>query len=287
MKLLFQRILLINISLFGFFIIHCQNTSSWFTVKEVANKVWVIDDHKAANIYLVEGGDSALLVDTGIGIANLQAQAKRLTDKPLIVVNTHAHPDHSGANYQFEKVYIHALDSTQARMYNQPDQRKGILNMGQQDNSLSAEDLYNSKVHNTKLIPVNEGYVFDLGGRQIQVIEVPGHTPGSISLLDIQNKLLFSGDNNNNLVWLFLDVCLPLSVYKQSVEKEAQRLKEYNLILPGHNEPMSSDFILDQLECLTRILNGTCESKPYKSFAGDAQICAFGRSQVAYNPENL
>lgn len=94
-------VLLLSISLCA------QTNTSWFTVNEVSEKVWVISDHNIDNIYLIEGKDSALLVDTGIGVADLVSAVKKLTDKPLIVVNTHGHPDHCGANYQFEKVYIH------------------------------------------------------------------------------------------------------------------------------------------------------------------------------------
>ena len=68
--------------------------AQWFRVTEVAEKVWLIDDHQAANIYLVEGSDSALIIDTGLGVADLVSTVKKLTGKPLIVVNTHGHPDH-------------------------------------------------------------------------------------------------------------------------------------------------------------------------------------------------
>ena len=70
--------------------------SPWFNIKELFPKVWVIDDHKAVNLYLVEGNDSALLIDTGIGAADLISQVKKLSEKPLIVINTHGHSDHAG-----------------------------------------------------------------------------------------------------------------------------------------------------------------------------------------------
>ena len=79
-----------------------QQDSSWFSVKEVANEVWQIND-RGPNIYLIIGHDSALVVDTGNGAADLAGQIRKMTDKPLIVVNTHGHGDHSGANYQFAK----------------------------------------------------------------------------------------------------------------------------------------------------------------------------------------
>lgn len=118
-------------------------------------------------------------------------------------------------------------------------------------------------------------------------METPGHTPGSICLLDIDNELLFSGDNNNMLVWLFLGGCTPLHEYLETLEKQQRRLAEFETLFPGHGPPMAADFINDQVACVKAILDGTCESRPYESFAGNAMICTWGRASVAYNPDNL
>ena len=267
--------------------LNAQTNASWFTVNEVSEKVWVISDHNIDNIYLIEGTDSALLIDNGIGVADLASAVKKLTDKPLIVVNTHGHPDHCGANYQFGRVYIHPADSGAARSFNHPETRKNMASGMMGDATLSPEDVYTGEIYYTQLLPLEEGQVFNLGGRFIKVMETPGHTPGEICLLDIRNKLLFAGDNNNSLVWLFLDGCTPLSEYLVTLEKQKERIAEFDIIFPGHGPQMSSDFILDQIACVKAILDGTCEVKDYRSFAGNAKICTYGRASVAFNPENL
>ena len=61
-------------------------------------------------MYLLEGQDSSLLIDAGFGMGNLRDFVKTLTAKPLIVVNTHFHPDHTGGDFQFPFVYIGAKD---------------------------------------------------------------------------------------------------------------------------------------------------------------------------------
>src|SRR6187549_2649383 len=83
------------------FQLHAQAPSEhpWFKAKRINEKVWHIADGNIDNIYLIEGRDSALLIDTGIGGANLPAFIKSLTSLPVIVVNSHSHPDHSGSNY--------------------------------------------------------------------------------------------------------------------------------------------------------------------------------------------
>ena len=281
-----RSIIFLCITFLGLNQINAQTISSWFSSNELANNVWVIDDNKAANIYLIEGCDSSLVIDTGVGAADLFSHIKTLTQKPLIIVNTHAHPDHSGANYQFEKVYVHAADSSGARQMGQPRQQGGASPMigGR---TPDANELYTGEPKDTRLCAVSEGYIFNLGDRRIQVMETPGHTPGSISLLDIENKLLFTGDSNNTLVWLFLQGCSPLHEYLETLEKQKQRYSEFDTLFPGHGSPISKDFINDQIVCVKSILDGTCESQPYESFAGTAMICTYGRASVAYNPDNL
>lgn len=265
----------------------CQNTGSWYQSKEISPKVWIIDDHGADNMYLVEGTDSALLIDTGLGSADLASFVKKLTSKPLIVVNTHGHPDHAGSNYQFRKVYVHSADSSAARACNLPEARANASKNMTGGNAPLKEEIFTGRPYNTKLVAIGEGYLFRLGGRNIKVIEAPGHTPGEICLLDIENKLLFTGDNNNTLVWLFLQNCKPLNEYLATLEKQAKRMSEFTTIFPGHGTPLPSDFINDQIACVKGILNNTLERKPYKSFAGNAMVAVYGRASVAFNPANL
>lgn len=264
-----------------------QITSTWFSFKEIEKNVWVIDDHRAVNIYLIIGKDSSLVVDTGIGSADLHSLISKLTGRPLIVVNTHGHSDHAGGNYQFSKVYVHPKDSLSARTCNLAENRIGAAKNMLRGASPSQEDMFTGDPKHTKLVPVREGHLFNLGDRVIQVIETPGHTPGSICLLDMKNKLLFSGDNDNTLVWLFLKGCSPLHDYLKTLEKLSRRNKEFDTLLPGHGIPKPATFLNDQILCVKSILNGSCEPVEYKSFAGDAMMCTFGQASVAYDPDNL
>jgi hydroxyacylglutathione hydrolase len=264
-----------------------QNALPWFTLKEISPKIWVIGDHGSDNMYLIEGSDSALLVDTGLGVADLASYVKKLTSKPLIVVNTHGHPDHAGSNYQFRKVYVHPADSSAARACNLPEARENASKNMTGGNAPSKAEIYTGKPYHTKLVSLKEDYLFRLGGRTLKVIGAPGHTPGEICLLDIENKLLFTGDNNNTLVWLFLGNCRPLHEYLATLEKEADIMAGFTTIFPGHGTPLPSDFVKDQIACVKGILDGSLERKPYQSFAGNAMVSVSGRASVAFNPANL
>ena len=138
-----------------------------------------------------------------------------------------------------------------------------------------------------ELLPVKDGHVFDLGGRSLEVIEQPGHTPGEIVLLDAANRLVFTGDNNNALVWLFLPTCRPLEVYLESLRKLKRRDGEFDTILPGHGPPLPKGFLADQIACVESILDGSCKGEPYQSFAGNALACRHGSATVAFDQANL
>jgi hydroxyacylglutathione hydrolase len=238
----------------------------------------------------VTGKDKALLIDTGTGVADLAACVRRITSLPLTVVNTHGHGDHVGADFQFDAVSAHPDDfDLTIRSAGRGNREDAVKRVAAQAPALEPLLLKSGADFDAKrLAPVHGGHVFDLGGRKLEVIETPGHTKGSICLLDKEHRLLFTGDTTNSLVWLFLGNCLPLETYLQTLKSLQQRASEFTTIMPGHNEPLEGSFIADQIGCVESILAGTCEAKPYPNRMGiDAQVCAFKRAQVAYDPDNL
>jgi glyoxylase-like metal-dependent hydrolase (beta-lactamase superfamily II) len=248
-----------------------------------------IDDHGGDNIYLVEGKDKALLIDTGTGTADLLACVRSLTTLPVSVVNTHGHPDHAGGDFQFQTVYAHPSDFDLIVLFTGSEARRGLIQRVLQESpdseSLVLKDTSGFDVE--RLVPVRAGTVFDLGGRTVEVIETPGHTKGSICLLDSGRKLLFTGDDNNTLVWLFLDHCLPLETYLETLRSLQLRAGQFDILLPGHGEPLDNTFIDEQIACAESILKGTCKGEPYRSFAGEALLCFHKRAGIAFNPANL
>ena len=265
-------------------------TGPWLKATKVADKVWCIDDHGGDNMYLVEGADRALLIDTGLGVARLGDFVRTLTRLPVTVVNTHGHPDHAGGNDQFPAVHAHPLDFDAIRAVGTKESRRPILERSKQA-APAAPDLLSAEAAASlpaaELVPVGDGYVFDLGGRRLEVIEQPGHTPGEIVLLDAANRLLFTGDNDNTLVWLFLPTCRPLEVYLESLRRLKRRDGEFDTILPGHGPPLPKGFLADQIACVEGILDGSCKGEPYQSFAGNGLVCRHGSAAVAFDPNNL
>lgn len=248
-----------------------QDINSCYKATKVADNVWGIVENinTPVNIYVVEGKDSALVIDTGYGTGDLKTYIQTLTKLPLIVVNTHGHGDHNGNDCQFSKIYANAGDFEMLNAnFDKKRQKNGVTPV---------------------LIPIKDGTVFNLGGRKLEVIEVPGHTHGSICLLDAGNRILFAGDNTNTIVWLFLKDCYPLEVYLKSLEKVEKRINDFDIIMSGHNEPLEKAFLIDQIGCVKSILDGTCSPVPYNksSFTAGSLLCKYKTAQVAYNPDNL
>lgn len=170
--------------------------------------------------FLIIGTQRALLIDTGIGSDDLKTKISSITDLPITLVNTHNDRDHIGANNQFLLSYMHELDIKKA----------DILLEGK-----------------CKFISVNEGYIFDLGNCKLEVIHIPGHTPGSIALLNRESKSLFSGDSvQSGDIFMFGDG-RNMESYLGSMRKLNEMKTLFNKVYPSHSEIPVSPEIIQQL----------------------------------------
>lgn len=264
-------------------------TNDWFRSKKIGIKTWVINEPGIGeNIYLLEGQDSSLLIDAGLGMVNLRDFLKTLTSKPLIIVNTHFHPDHTGGDYQFPFANIGAKDIEYAKPYLDPKITQQftsqILTGMTIPDSLKFPE---TEVQKTVLIPVDDNHIFKLGGRDVQVINVPGHTPGSIFLLDLKNKTLYTGDNGQN-VWLFLKESVSVETYMNSLQRLNRIKGKYNILVPGHGKQLGIEILEELTECCQQILDGKCEAKPYHSPIGqDGVSCTYKNVFIAYDPNKI
>lgn len=264
-------------------------TNGWYSSKEAGVKTWVIKEPGYdENMYLLEGQDSSLLIDAGFGAGNLRDFVKSLTSKPLIVINTHFHPDHTGGDYQFPFVFIGAKDLDYAKPFLNRQVIQQINRQVLHDTTITDSLKFpGSQIQKTVLIPVDDNYIFKLGDRNVQVINVPGHTPGSIFLLDGKNKVLYSGDNMQT-TWLFSKESLSVGAYLRSLEKLNRIKGRYNVLYPGHGDPVDVA-VLDELkQCCKQILSGKCKSQPYHSITGeDAVSCTYKTVTIAYDTAKI
>jgi len=157
-----------------------------------------VHDIFRSNIWFLEGRDADLLVDAGMGLADLAAALARPADKPLVVVATHGHADHVGSLHRFAERWGPAAEretfTTMADHLTYADMFRAL-----KDPVLALpEPGWSAKAYRLRPAPLtrelNDGDTVDLGGRVFSVLHLPGHSPGSLGLFDETDGLLFSGD---------------------------------------------------------------------------------------------
>src|SRR5260370_25188936 len=110
---------------------------------------------------------------------------------------------------------------------------------------------FNPKTYATKpwhiSLFVHDGFKINLGGRTLEIIATPGHTPDAICLLDRGNGLLFTGDTYYPApIWLFRPET-DLDAYVDSGKQLAALSPELKLVLGAHNIPDAQPDVLPQL----------------------------------------
>ena len=81
-----------------------------FRIIPLEKDLWAINEIDKTVMYVINGTERALLLDTGLGLTDLKEEVLKLCgEKSLIVVNTHAHVDHNSGNYQFEEVCVEGM----------------------------------------------------------------------------------------------------------------------------------------------------------------------------------
>ena len=272
----------------GVYIMSFKN-SEWFNLNEIKDGVWFISDKTGANCYLVEGETKSILIDTGWGLANLSDLVGSITSLPINVVFTHGHPDHVNGAFQFSDLYIKSEDVKLMEMFYIKETRKQIINRFKEilPSDFSIYDWVNAQITNPS--PVSDGYIFDLGNRKLKVIECPGHTAGSICLLDIRDETLFSGDSLlAKPVLMNLETSMGLKTYLKSIKYVNTFADDFNIILSGHDDkPVDPIVIGELISGVSDIIQGKIEGKIEKTRFGDALAYKFEHTAINYNEEGL
>jgi glyoxylase-like metal-dependent hydrolase (beta-lactamase superfamily II) len=224
----------------------------WFEVYEPAPAVFAIyEPHQAEETigYLIVGGKSALLFDTGMGIGDIRKVTGELTKLPIVVLNSHTHNDHVGGNWQFDTIYGMDTDFTRANARGSREDAQSEIAAGQICGELPKG--FDPKTYATRPWKIaaykHDGDRIDLGGRSVEILATPGHTPDAISLLDRDHGLLFTGDTYYpGTIWIYRPET-DLQAYGASVRRLAALTPGIKTVLGAHNIPMASPSVLPRL----------------------------------------
>lgn len=225
-----------------------MTNDSWFAVRVAEPGIHIIEEpHHIERVksYLVTGQDRAVLIDTGMGVGNIREVVEGITSLPVTVVNSHAHWDHVGGNHLFDEILIHPAEAAdlahgfpnaRMRAWFAPSQLTGPLPEGIDLDTLAIPPSRASGM-------LAEGDVIDLGGRGLEVLHCPGHSPGGIVLLDRANGILFSTDVAYR-GYLYAYAGPSLGVYFASLQRLAAIAPVVRVVYPSHDDsPISPELL--------------------------------------------
>jgi glyoxylase-like metal-dependent hydrolase (beta-lactamase superfamily II) len=221
----------------------------WFEVYKVAPDTFAIyEPHQSEETisYLILGKDKALLFDTGMGISDIRSVVRELTTLPVIVLNSHTHNDHVGGNWQFDTIYSMDTDFSRQNAKGSAADAQAEIAQGEICGELPKG--FDAKSYRTKPWTISQyihdGDKLELGGRSIEIISTPGHTPDAICLYDAANRLLFTGDTYYPAtIWLYRPET-DLKLYEASISRLEYQPRNIQTLLGAHNLPVAPSSVL-------------------------------------------
>lgn len=227
------------------------------------------------NCFFVIGETKALLFDSGFGVVDtLRGELEKLTDKPIICVLGHGHPDHAGAAELFDVVYMNHRDEPLLPVSLSYERRmedvfgdKGPGGPRKIDMELKAyaeEHIVDPGGKNFKYNDMDTGDVFDIGGDVFEVFALPGHTQGSVAILNREKNYAFISDcigARTALVTLPPEKRVGLESYMNSLKVFKENVNDETIFWYGHSkDPQPHNFMEDTLLALEEILDGKTEN---------------------------
>lgn len=216
-------------------------------VIQIDDKTWRIENG-FVRFFLLAGDREAVLLDTGAGCPDAKELAESLTDLPIRLMNTHGDGDHTSGNGSFSEVFICQEDY----------------------------DAYNfaGKYPGCRCLPLTDGMTMDLGGRVLEILHIPGHTPGSIAVLDRSRRTLYSGDTvQDGTIFLFGATRRPEQL-AASLEKLMARAADYDRVYPCHGSPeLTSDSPAKVLADWKKVCSGKISGSPVNLFGNPVLEC--------------
>lgn len=234
--------------------------NNWFTVDALDDSTFGISEYgqwMKVHSYLFVGTEKAVLVDTGLGVGNIRTIVEALTELPVVVVTSHAHWDHTGGHHLFDRFSAHVLE----RDWIESSWRRYTKEIGDwlvkepfSQEPPSHFDIkkyrpFGSKVDNLH----SDGDVLDLGGRRLEIIHTPGHSPGHVCIYEEERGYLATAD------LLYQGVLLGGLKFSdpEDYHRSLLRLRELppiGKLLPGHGRlDIENDLLDEAIEAFGRL----------------------------------
>ncbi len=248
---------------------------TFYAAEKVNDTITAIRSKTGEIMYLIEGQNRAVLVDTCLGIGHLRDFVQNLTTEPLTVLLTHGHVDHAMGAPEFDDVYMNHADTLIYEEMSPIEERKGYLKaiLGGNTPDFSDQDFIKPSPMNFH--DLQDGDSFDLGGIHLDIYGLPGHTRGSVIILIREEGILILGDACNTATFLFDKNSLPVETYKKNLQNVSKRLKgRYNRAFLCHHDMEASADIMDNvIDVCDTILQNKADDVPFE-FMGQINYIA-------------
>ena len=214
---------------------------------QIDKKTWRIED-EMVRFFLFCGETKAALIDTGMNAPNARQIAESITSLPLILINTHADRDHISGNGEFDEAYM----------------------------SPAEEENYRDHGNTGKIVPIHDEDEINLGGRILKIIDLPGHTKGSIAILDTNNRVLVGGDSIQDGNIFMFGPQRNLKTYIESLKKLSAYEGIYDEVYAMHGTfPVAPTIIPKLIEGAQQILDGKASGSPVNIFGNEVLLYKF------------
>ena len=237
--------------------------SPWFEVYLAGEGTFALlepNHYEEVISYLILGSEQGILFDTGMGIGNIQAEIEGLTDLPVVVVNSHCHYDHVGDDYRFSVVWAFDHDGEIARI-ERGKTRAECKHYLEPGSYTELPPGFDPAAYEIRPAPVTKRLqhldTIELGGRTLTVHHTPGHSPGSICLLDSRDSLFFTGDAfyPGMMYGHFEDS--DFDAYQRSIAHMVGLLPQTSHLCPAHNEAyVPKEMLVRVQEAFGRVVSG-------------------------------
>lgn len=222
------------------------------TITKMYEGAWNIDEG-GVRFFLLEGEEKALLIDSGMQTKNakevameiLEGEGEEHAQKPLLLINTHADRDHIASNYEFDSFYMHPAESV---------------------------NYYKNGDEPGRMLAVYDKDVIELGDRPVEIVSLPGHTPGSIGILDVRAKVLYGGDGVQSGNIFMFGPMREMRAYVTSLEKLEAMAEDgkFTAIYPSHASiPVDPSILAPLKEAAEKVIRGEGEKTAMDMWGGN------------------
>lgn len=267
-----------------------NDTDDWFDVTRIDDGSYQIAEGRGVlqcNSFVLTAAEETLLIDTGLGIGDLPAVVDDLASGEVSVLLSHSHWDHIGGVHAFYDVRIHeaecpadgvlAIDSMTDQFDDRPAQfvDNWIATGRALPDSFDPDEYRIEPTDDVR--PIAESERLSLGDAALELLAIPGHSPGQLAVLDHRTRICYAADVLEPEWELFAHLDhADVEVYRESVAQlyDYWQADAFDTLALTHGDPLVGDdleLLAEALDALEAVLDGDLQSDRITTKWGPAE----------------